>query len=431
MVASAGRGDSPAARTESQGSAPRLLLGRCGVVDPASIDDYEAHGGFEALRRAVEMGPERVIEELNLSGLAGRGGAGFPTGRKWAAVRAAPGAPKYVILNADESEPGTFSNRKLLEEDPFSSVEAMAIAGLTVGSARGYAYIRGEYTLSARRLAAAVEAARARGYLGPDVLGTGQPFDIEIRRGGGAYICGEETSLFNSMEGLRGEPRSKPPFPVNVGVFRKPTVINNVETMVNALPILTMGGQAFARIGVPDFKGTKLFCLSGHVAHPDVYEAPGGTTLRRLIELAGGVPGGRSLQAVLMGGAAGVFVPPEHLDTPLIPRVLQPLGLAIGAGAVIVFDETVDMWEVTRLVAEFFAEESCGQCVPCRVGTKRQVEILHRFTLGHGRPGDVELLEELGQAMTDASICGLGQTAAWAVLSALKVFPPPSGEASA
>ena len=283
--------------SRDQGIHPTLLLGRCGVVDPASIDDYEAHDGFRALRLAVERGPEWVIEQLTLSGLVGRGGAAFPAGRKWAAVRAAAGAPKYVILNADESEPGTFSNRKLLEEDPFSSVEAMIIAGLAAGSARGYAYIRGEYALAARRLAAAIEAARARGYLGADVLGTGRPFDIEIRRGGGAYICGEETSLFNSMEGLRGEPRSKPPFPVDVGVFRKPTLINNVETLVNVPPILLMGGEAFAGIGTAGFTGTKLFCLSGHIARPGVYEVPGGTTLRELIDLAGGVPHGRDVRA--------------------------------------------------------------------------------------------------------------------------------------
>jgi NADH-quinone oxidoreductase subunit F len=305
----------------------------------------------------------------------------------------------------------------------------MIIAGLATGCTRGYAYIRGEYALATRRLQAAIDASRVRGYLGADALGSGQPFDIEIRRGGGAYICGEETSLFNSLEGLRGEPRSKPPFPVNVGVFRKPTLINNVETLVNVPPILLMGGEAFAQLGAPGFTGTKLFCLSGHIARPGVYEVECGTTLRALLALAGGVPNGRTLQSVLMGGAAGMFVPLEHLDQPLIPSVLQPLGLTIGSGSVIVFDDTVDMWEVTRLVAEFFAEESCGQCVPCRVGTKRQVEILHRFTLGHGRPGDVELLREVGAAMGDASICGLGQTAAWAVMSALNVFPSP-GSAS-
>ena len=419
------RSQSPAA----EHSTP--LLARCGVVDPASLDDYEAHGGFKALRRAVEMGSEWVIEQLKLSGLVGRGGAAFPTGRKWEAVRAAAGAPKYVILNADESEPGTFSNRKLLEEDPFSTVESMAIAGLTVGSARGYAYIRGEYALAARRLGAAIEAARARGYLGANVLDSGQPFEIEIRRGGGAYICGEETSLFNSLEGLRGEPRSKPPFPVDVGLFRKPTLINNVETLVNVPPLLLMGGEAYAQIGAPSLTGTRLFCLSGHVAHPGVYEVPGGATLADLLALAGGVHEGRTLQAVLMGGAAGAFVPLEHLDKPLVPSVLGPLGLTTGSGSVIVFDDTADMWEVTRLLAEFFAEESCGQCVPCRVGTKRQVEILHRFSMGHGRTGDAELLRELGAAMTDASICGLGQTAASAVLSALQVFPLPGGGHSA
>ncbi len=405
-----------------------LLLARCGVVDPTSVDDYERHDGFTALRRAVEMGPDWVIEQIKLSGLVGRGGAAFPTGRKWEAVRAAPGTSKYVVLNADESEPGTFSNRKLLEEDPFSTVEAMTIAGLTVGSPKGYAYIRGEYTTAARRLAAAIEAARVRGYLGAGVLGAEQPFDIEIRRGGGAYICGEETALFNSLEGMRGEPRSKPPFPVNAGLFRKPTLINNVETLVNVQPILLMGGEAYARIGAPTLTGTKLMCISGHVTRPDTYEVAGGATLQDLLDLAGGVPNGRSLQAILMGGAAGAFVPLEHLDKPLTPGVLVPLGLTVGSGSVIVFDDTVDMWEVTRLVAEFFAEESCGQCVPCRIGTKRQVEILHRFTLGHGRMDDVELLQELGAAMTDASICGLGQTAAGAVLSALKVFPLPGGD---
>jgi NADH-quinone oxidoreductase subunit F len=424
-------GPPPSGEVHSIDPAAQLLLGRCGVVDPTSIEDYEAHGGFAALRQSLEMGPDWVIEQLTKSELTGRGGAAFPTGRKWAAVRAASGSPKYVILNADESEPGTFSNRKLLEEDPFSSVESMIIAGLAVGSSQGYAYIRGEYALAASHLQAAIDSARLHGYLGTNVLGTGQAFEIEIRRGGGAYICGEETSLFASLEGLRGEPRSKPPFPVNVGVFGKPTLINNVETLVNVMPILLMGGDSFAALGDSpasesrDFTGTKLFCLSGHIARPGVYEAPGGITLRELLELGGGVPADRNLQAVLMGGAAGKFVPREHLDTPLTPSALGPLGLTIGPGAVIFFDDTVDMWEVTRLIAEFFAEESCGQCVPCRVGTKRQVEILHRFTMGHGRRDDVQLLQDVGAAMIDASICGLGQTAAWAVLSALEVLPGP------
>ncbi|MGH2344330.1 MAG: complex I 51 kDa subunit family protein [Chloroflexota bacterium] len=410
-------------------SAPNLLLGRRGVADPTAISSYEAHGGFAALRRAIKLGPDWVIDQLTRSGLVGRGGANFPTGRKWQAVHAAPGSAKYVILNADESEPGTFSNRVLLEEDPFASIEAMIIAGLVVGSAQGYIYIRGEYALAARRLSNAIEQVRTAGYLGSDVPATGKPFEIEVRRGGGAYICGEETSLFNSLEGLRGEPRSKPPFPVNVGLFRKPTLINNVETLANVLPILQMGGDAFAALGAPGLTGTKLFCLSGHVVRPDVYEAPGGVTLRQLLDRAGGTANGRTLQAILLGGAAGTFVPLEYLDTPLVPAALTPLGLSIGSGSVIVFDDTVDMWEVTRLVAEFFAEESCGQCVPCRVGTVRQVEILHRFTLGHGRAGDAALLDELGAAMTDASICGLGQTAALAVRSALRLFPHPEAGA--
>ncbi len=256
-------------------------------------------------------------------------------------------------------------------------------------------------------------------------MGSGLSFDVEVRRGGGAYICGEETSLFNSIEGYRGEPRSKPPFPTQVGLFRKPTLINNVETLANVLPIILNGGAWFAAQGTPSLTGTKLFCVSGHVEHPGVYELPGGTSLRVLVEeCGGGVLDGRPLQAVLIGGATGVYLLPEHLDTPLDNASLKPFGglVGVGTGAVVVFDDRTDMWEVTRLLAEFFAEESCGQCVPCRVGTKRQVEILHRLSVGAGRPSDPQVLEELGQAMSDASICGLGQTAAIAVLSALRTF---------
>lgn len=406
---------------------PNLLLARCGVVAPTSIADYEAHGGFAALRRAIEAGPEWVIDQVARSRLLGRGGALFPMGRKWEAVRSAAGGPKYVVLNADESELGTFKDRKLLEEDPFALVEAMAIAGMAVGSTRGYAYIRGEYALASRTFQAAIAAARASGYLGPSILGSGQSFDIEVRRGGGAYICGEETSLFNSMEGRRGEPRTKPPFPVTSGIFRKPTVINNVETLANVPHIVLMGGDAFAQIGAPTFTGPKLYSISGHIRRPGVYEVAAGGTLRELLDLAGGMPDGSTLQAVLLGGAAGAFVPLDQLDIPLRPDTLGPLGLTIGSGAVMVFDSTVNMWDVTHQLAEFFAEESCGQCVPCRVGTQRQVEILERLTVGQGRPEDTALLQELGAVMTDASICGLGQTASSAVVSALRVFPLPAG----
>ncbi len=287
---------------------PNLLLARCGVVDPSSIADYEAHDGFAALRRVVEAGPEWTLDQMTRSRLMGRGGALFPMGRKWEAVRAAPGARKYVVLNADESEPGAFKDRKLLEEDPFALVEAMTIAGLTIGNAQGYAYIRGEYALAARRFQAAVEAARARGYLGASVLGSGKSFDIEVRRGGGAYICGEETALFNSLEGKRGEPRMKPPFPVISGAFHLPTVINNVETLANVPHIVRMGGDAYAQIGAPTFTGPKLFSLSGHITRPGVYEVATGGTLRELLDLAGGVAGGRALQAALVGGAAGAFM---------------------------------------------------------------------------------------------------------------------------
>jgi NADH-quinone oxidoreductase subunit F len=404
--------------------ATELLLGRCGVVDPGSVVGYEAAGGLVGLRRAFEIGPEAVVEELTASQLVGRGGAAFPTGRKWAGVAAAPG-PKYVICNADESEPGTFKDRKLLEEDPFAIVEAMLIGGFAVGARRGYVYVRGEYPLAARRVEAAADALRSRGLLGPNIEGGGFSFELEVRRGGGAYICGEETALMNSIEGRRGEPRSKPPFPTERGLFNRPTLINNVETLANVPPIVARGGAWYRSIGVASLVGPKLFCLSGHVRRPGVYEVPGGTPLRELLEEQGGGVAGMAFQAVLLGGAAGTYVTPEQFDTALDYQSLRGIGASIGSGAVIAFNETVDMWEMVRRFAEFFADESCGQCVPCRVGTVRQVEILHRLVRGAGRGDDATLLTDLGQAMQAASICGLGQTAAAQVLSALDRFPVP------
>ena len=411
-----------AAPLPQSGEAGLRLLRRVGRVDPSSLDAYRAHGGFRALRRAIDIGADAVIREVIDSKLVGRGGAAFPTGRKWEAVARAAVRPHYLVCNADESEPGTFKDRVLMEEDPFGVVEAMTIAGLACGCERGYLYVRGEYPLAAERLAAAVDAARTRGYLGADVMGHGFRFDIEIRRGAGAYICGEETALFNSIEGFRGEPRNKPPFPTAVGLFGKPTVVNNVETLANVLEIVGEGGPAFAAVGTPGSTGTKLFCVSGHVARPGLYEVPLGTTLRALLERAGGVPGGRALRAVLLGGAAGTFVTPREIDVPLTFEGTRAIGASLGSGVVVALDDTADLWDIVLRIAAFFRDESCGQCVPCRVGTVRQEEALRRLARGgesRGARDELALLEEIGQAMRDASICGLGQTAAGAAYSAL------------
>jgi len=426
-------GPSRSFRDEASAAVPQLgqpgltLLARAGVADPGSIDDYRAHGGYRALEQAVAMGADAVIREVTESRLVGRGGAAFPTGRKWSAVASQPAQPHYVVCNADESEPGTFSNRVLMELDPFAIIEGMTIEGFATGSLKGYLYIRGEYPLAEARLGAAIEAARAAGYLGPSVAGSAFAFDIEIRRGAGAYICGEETALFESIEGRRGEPRNKPPFPVEFGLFGKPTAINNVETLANVLPILADGpggGARYAAIGTEGSTGPKLFCLSGNVGRPGVYEVTFGTTLRELLELGGGVPGGRAIRAILLGGAAGVFVGPDALDVPLTFEDTRAIGATLGSGVVMVFDDTVDLVGTLRRIAAFFRDESCGQCVPCRVGTVRQEELLARLADGvtvRTRDDELVLLRDLGQAMRDASICGLGQTASSAVESALRL----------
>jgi NADH-quinone oxidoreductase subunit F len=401
---------------------PVRLLRRIGVVDPESIDSYRAAGGFGALRRALDLGPEAVIREVTEAKLLGRGGAAFPTGRKWDAVAHAPVRPHHLVCNADESEPGTFKDRILMEGDPFAIVEAMTIAAIATGCERGYLYVRNEYPVARARIENAIAHAREHGYLGDDVAGSGLRFDIEARRGAGAYICGEETALFNSIEGKRGEPRNKPPFPAQSGLFGKPTLVNNVETLVNVLDILSDGGAAFAATGTHDSTGTRLFCLSGHVRRPGVYEVPMGTTLRALIELAGGLLEGRRLQAVLLGGAAGSFVTESHLDVPLTFEGTRAIGATLGSGAVMVVDDTADLEAILLRIARFFRHESCGQCVPCRVGTKRQEEILHRLLVDRqtsNREGDLALLADIGLAMRDASICGLGQTAASAIQSAV------------
>ena len=389
---------SPAFSPEGRGG----LLRRVGVVDPESIDSYREHGGFAALQKAREIGPDKVIHQLIESKLVGRGGAAFPTGRKWQSVAIAPVKPHYLVCNADESEPGTFKDRVLMEGDPFAIVEGMAIAALAGGCEKGYIYIRTEYPVARRRMENAVAQTRAAGLLG---------FDLEVRRGAGAYICGEETALFNSIEGKRGEPRNKPPFPVQAGLFGKPTLVNNVETLVNVLDIFN-----------GEFSDTRLFCVSGQVLQPGVYEVPMGTTLRSLLmEHAGGLRPGRTLQAVLLGGAAGSFVTPAQLDVPLSFEGTRAIGATLGSGAVIVLDDTADANSVLLRIARFFRDESCGQCVPCRVGTKRQEEILERMVgeADGDRAADVMLLSDIAQAMRDASICGLGQTAANAIASGL------------
>lgn len=409
----------PAAMAVPQAKDPALtLLRRVGVVDPSSLDDYRAHGGYTALRRAFELGPAGVIREVTDSGLVGRGGAAFPTGRKWQATASQPDHPHYVVCNADESEPGTFKDRVLMEGDPYALVEAMTIAAYATGAHKGYLYLRGEYPRALHRLEHALAQARARGFLGADVLGQGYAFDLEIRRGAGAYICGEETALFNSIEGYRGEPRSKPPFPVEKGLFGKPTVENNVETLVNVLPILTMGAPAYAAIGTGKSTGPKLFCVSGSVERPGIYELPFGATLGELLELAGVR---ERLRAVLLGGAAGGFVRPDELDIPLTFEGTREAGTTLGSGVVMAFDDTVPLPRLLLRIAEFFRDESCGQCVPCRVGTVRQEEALHRIVqrTGAAAADDIALLREVGRAMRDASICGLGQTAWNAVESAI------------
>ncbi|EKX61857.1 NAD(P)H-dependent oxidoreductase subunit E [Streptomyces ipomoeae] len=409
----------PAAMAVPQAGDPSLtLLQRVGVVDPSSLDDYRAHGGYTALRRAFELGPAGVIREVTDSGLVGRGGAAFPTGRKWQATASQPDHPHYLVCNADESEPGTFKDRVIMEGDPFALVEAMTIAAYATGAHHGYLYLRGEYPRALRRLEHAIAQARARGLLGDDILGQGYAFDIEIRRGAGAYICGEETALFNSIEGYRGEPRSKPPFPVEKGLFGKPTVENNVETLVNVLPILTMGAPAYAAIGTGRSTGPKLFCVSGSVERPGIYELPFGATLGELLTLAGVRDG---LRAVLLGGAAGGFVRPDELDIPLTFEGTREAGTTLGSGVVMAFDDTVPLPRLLLRIAEFFRDESCGQCVPCRVGAVRQEEALHRIVerTGAAAADDIALLREVGRAMRDASICGLGQTAWNAVESAI------------
>jgi NADH-quinone oxidoreductase subunit F len=415
------------------------LLGRIGRLEPLDLAGYRASGGDEGLIRALALGPAATTGEVTASRLVGRGGAAFPTGRKWSAVADQPGE-HLLVCNADESEPGTFKDRVIIEGDPFAVIEGMTIAAFAAGCRRGYLYIRGEYPAAEATIRAAIDIARDAGLLGDDILGSGFGFDIEVRRGAGAYIAGEETALFESIEGRRAEPRNKPPFPVTHGLFGKPTVVNNIETLINVPLILREGGAAYAAIGTEGSAGPKLYCLSGHIARPGVYEVPFGTTLRELIALAGGLSSDRSLQAVLLGGAAGSFVGPDELDVPLTFEGTRSIGATVGSGVVLVLDRSVDLVDLARRIARFFRDESCGQCVPCRVGTVRQEELVARIAAGRAGNGgsvtppwqELDLLRELGQAMRDASICGLGQTASTAIESAISrgLLGPASPEVS-
>lgn len=417
-----------AVQIPQQGDPSLRLLRNVGVVDPTSLDAYRANGGYRALARAIETGPVAVCTAVADSGLSGRGGAAFPTGIKWRAVAAEQGRPKHVVANCDESEPGTFKDRVVMEQDPFAVIESLTLAGFATGAENGWIYIRGEYPLAAARLSNAVSQAREAGLLGDDAAGSGHSFDIEIRRGAGAYICGEETALFASLEGFRGEPRSKPPFPTTHGLFREPTAINNPETLINALDVVLNGAEEYRSRGTERSPGTKLLCLSGRVSNPGLYEVEFGTTLGEVLELAGPLTGSGTLAAVLMGGAAGSFVGPDALDMPLTLEDTRERGTTLGSGVVMVFTDEIDMTEVLVRIAEFFRNESCGQCVPCRVGTVRQhetmVQIQAKGSLSAQRRS---LVDDIAEVMVDASICGLGHTAASAVNSAMALGLLPEG----
>jgi NADH-quinone oxidoreductase subunit F len=388
------------------------------------LQEYEAGSGYAALKKALKLPPAAVVAEVKASGLVGRGGAAFPTGVKWEGAAQASGAPKYAVCNADESEPGTFKDRVLMEEDPHRVIEGLIISGYAIGAYKGYVYIRGEYPQAFAVMSAAVKEAEQAGYLGQRLAGSNFDFEIELRLGAGAYICGEETALFESIEGRRGFPRVKPPFPTTHGLFGRPTVINNVETLCNVPLIIERGAAEYRKIGTEKSPGPKLFCVSGQVQRPGLYEVPFGVTLRHLLfDLAGGLKPGRALQAVLFGGAAGAFATEKDLDVRMTFEDLRAAGLPLGSGVVMVFDDTADVRDALLRLGRFFAHESCGKCYPCQLGTQRQHEILERVAAGKVMPGDAERLADVGWTMTDASLCGLGQTAASAVLSAMKLWP--------
>ena len=402
----------------------RIVLRNCGVINPEDINEYIARDGYLALEKALfEMKPEEIVEEIKKSGLRGRGGAGFPTGFKWEAGMKAPGDQKYVVCNADEGDPGAYMDRSTIEGDPHSVLEAMTICGRAIGANKGFIYIRAEYPLAVDRLKIAMAQAREAGLLGKDILGSGFDFDIEIRLGAGAFVCGEETALLRSIEGKRGMPTPKPPFPAQCGLWGKPTVINNVETWANIPVILTKGADWFTKIGTDDSKGTKVFALTGKVNNSGLVEVPMGTTLREIIfEIGGGIKGGKKFKGVQTGGPSGGIITEENLDTPIDFGALTRLGSMMGSGGMIVMDEDDCVVDVAKFYMEFCVDESCGKCSPCRIGTRQMYSILDKISRGAGEMDDIQKLKDIGQAMKSCSLCALGQSAPNPTLSTITKF---------
>ncbi len=401
----------------------RIVLRNAGFIDPEDIKDYLARGGYEGLKKALELKPEQVLEEIEKSGLRGRGGAGFPTGLKWRLTKEAKGEPKYIVCNADEGDPGAFMDRSVLEGDPHSVIEGMIIAAYTIGASEGYIYVRAEYPLAVERLREALNQAEEEGFLGENILGKGFSFKIKIKEGAGAFVCGEETALIASIEGKRGMPRLRPPFPASQGLWQKPTCINNVETLANVPWILVNGAGKFASLGTSDSKGTKVFALAGRVKKTGLVEVPMGTSLREIIfDIGGGIKEEKKFKAVQIGGPSGGCLPEELLETPVEYKALTETGAIMGSGGMIVLDETSCMVDLARYFLSFIQSESCGKCVPCRVGSKRMLEMLERLTRGKLDEEAIPRLEELAQVVKVASLCGLGQTAPNPVLTTLKYF---------
>ena len=405
-------------------SQKRVALRNCGVINPEVIDEYIARDGYMALAKVLtEMTPDDVINTLLASGLRGRGGAGFPTGQKWKFAKAYDNDQKYVCCNADEGDPGAFMDRSVLEGDPHAVLEAMAIAGYTIGANQGYIYVRAEYPIAVQRLTIAIAQARDYGLLGKNILGTGFDFDIDLRLGAGAFVCGEETALMTSIEGNRGEPRPRPPFPAEKGLFQKPSILNNVETYANIPQIILKGADWFASMGTEKSKGTKVFALGGKIHNTGLVEVPMGTTLRQIVEdIGGGIPNGKKFKAAQTGGPSGGCIPAEHLDVPIDYDNLTAIGSMMGSGGLIVLDEDDCMVDIAKFFLEFTVEESCGKCAPCRIGTKRLYEILDKITRGEGTLEDLDKLEELCYHIKANSLCGLGQTAPNPILSTLRYF---------
>ncbi len=402
----------------------RIALKNCGVIDPENIDEYIAFDGYKALEKVLfSMSPDDVIETISNSGLRGRGGAGFPTGKKWSFTKMAQGDQKYVVCNADEGDPGAFMDRSILEGDPHCVVEAMMIAGFAIGANKGYIYVRAEYPIAVERFQKAIDQAREYGILGENIWNSGFSFDLEIRLGAGAFVCGEETALLESIEGKRGQPRLKPPFPANEGLYGKPTLINNVETYANITKIILNGADWYSSIGTEKSKGTKVFALGGNVNNTGLVEVPMGVTLREIVyDIGGGIPNGRKFKAAQTGGPSGGCITEENLDTPIDYESLQAIGSMMGSGGLIVMDDSKCMVNLAKFYLGFTVDESCGKCTPCRIGTKRLLELLTKITEGKGEEGDIEKLETLCRNIQKASICGLGQTAPNPVLSTLKYF---------